>query len=96
MIPYWQNMYSPLHDISDSIYINVLAPPTIDELTDLWKSLPNGKAAGPSCITYKMLKHMGPIAIELLLDIFKDCFTLHTIPSRWKQATIYSIPKPTE
>ncbi|GBC08731.1 hypothetical protein RclHR1_08350001 [Rhizophagus clarus] len=56
----------------------------------------NGKAPGPSMITYEMLKHLGLAANTLLLILIHKCFASAGIPDLWRQAMVFSIPKPHE
>ncbi|GBC05507.1 hypothetical protein RclHR1_06260013 [Rhizophagus clarus] len=58
--------------------------------------MPNGKAPGPSMITYEMLKHLGPAANALLLILICKCFASADIPDLWRQAMVFPIPKPHE
>src|SRR6266480_8008928 len=43
-----------------------------------------------------MIKHLLPSLSESLKDIVTLCFNSGHIPSQWKDATIYPIPKPTD
>ena len=43
-----------------------------------------------------MLKHLGKDASKALWKLVKMCFILGDIPQEWRQATVYSIPKPME
>src|SRR4051794_17080516 len=87
----WHTIYTPLDNIDSSIYTTLLSPSFDDEWNATIAALPNGKAAGPSEISYKMLKHMDTGPFNFLKDIITDCFTLGHIPSQWKDATIYPI-----
>src|SRR5918912_319239 len=71
-----------------------LFPQWIHQFTTALNSLPNGKAAGLSGISYEMLKHLPPSAKTYLQDFISLCFATSYIPSAWKNATIYPIPKP--
>ncbi|GBC39613.2 RNA-directed DNA polymerase from mobile element jockey-like [Rhizophagus irregularis DAOM 181602=DAOM 197198] len=55
----WSSAYQPMDDVSSSIYDSLMNPPTLDEWLSTVSSTPNGKASGPSMITYEMLKHLG-------------------------------------
>ncbi|GBB83908.1 hypothetical protein RclHR1_10570006 [Rhizophagus clarus] len=67
---------------------------TLDEWIDNVKSLPNNKAAGPSGISYKMLKNLNEDNQSFLHAFICVCMDLNDIPDEWKKATIYPIPKP--
>ncbi|CAB4423747.1 unnamed protein product [Rhizophagus irregularis] len=43
--------------------------PTLEEWSSTISSMPNDKAPGPSMISYEMLKHLGPHASSLLLNL---------------------------
>src|SRR5688572_7054458 len=92
----WKTIYTPSSNIDGSIYENLLLPPTDDEWHSTISNLPNGKATGPSEISYEMLKHLSNATSNFLKDIVSECFSTGCIPSQWKDATIYPIPKPTE
>ncbi|GET62748.1 reverse transcriptase family protein [Rhizophagus irregularis DAOM 181602=DAOM 197198] len=71
-------------------------PPTLDEWLSTVSSTPNGKASGPSMITYEMLKHLGSCISALLLNLIQACFFKADIPDLWRQAMVFPIPKPHE
>ncbi len=51
-------------------------------------------AAGPDLISNIHLKHLGPIALNALTDLFKHSWTYDKIPQVWKKAIIIPILKP--
>src|SRR5262249_39379442 len=59
-------------------------------------NLPQGKAAGLSGIPYEILKHLPLLGQTYLREIINLCFETSSIPTAWKEATIYPIPKPHE
>jgi hypothetical protein len=59
-------------------------------------SLPPHKAAGPSGITYEMLKLLPDAGRSVLLNLCNQCFLQSDIPGDWRLANIYPIPKPHE
>jgi hypothetical protein len=67
---------------------------TINELNTTIKELPNDKASGPSGIVYEDLKLTGPKYRQELLNLFNNIIINGMIPTEWKKATIYPIPKP--
>ncbi|CAB4436105.1 unnamed protein product [Rhizophagus irregularis] len=48
---------------------SLMDPPTLEEWSSTISSMPNDKAPGPSMISYEMLKHLGPHASSLLLNL---------------------------
>ncbi|HVH96762.1 MAG TPA: reverse transcriptase domain-containing protein, partial [Bacillus sp. (in: firmicutes)] len=96
MTPLWQDIYTPEESIDISIYDSLLISPTDEEWSSTISALPNDKATGPSGISYEMIKNLSPSLSEYLKDIVTLCFNSGHIPSQWKDATIYPIPKPTD
>src|SRR5207244_7435041 len=92
----WKNRYSPISSVYISIYDQLLTPITMDEWLTVIRSTPADKAAGPSSITYEFLKHLGDVAHTHLLSLMNDCLRNNDIPSGWREATVYPIPKPRE
>jgi hypothetical protein len=68
----------------------------MDELTSILNSLPSHKAAGPSGITYEMLKLLPDAEHMALLDLCNQYFLQSDIPGDWRMANVYPIPKPHE
>ncbi|GBB92575.1 hypothetical protein RclHR1_20250003 [Rhizophagus clarus] len=56
----WRSEYSPMDTVSPEIYNSLLSLPFLEEWLATVSSMPNGKAVGPSMVTYEMLKHLGP------------------------------------
>ncbi|CAB4443095.1 unnamed protein product [Rhizophagus irregularis] len=92
----WSDAYQPLPDVSDDIYDSLMNPPSLDEWLSTVSSMPNDKAAGPSMITYEMLKHLDPRISDLLLILIQRCLLIADIPDLWRQAMVFPIPKPHE
>ncbi|GBB86432.1 hypothetical protein RclHR1_12880002 [Rhizophagus clarus] len=92
----WRSEYSPMATVSPDIYSSLLSPPSLEEWLSTVSSMPNGKAPGPSMITYEMLKHLGPVTNSLLLILIRKCFASADIPDLWRQAMVFPIPKPHE
>ncbi|CAB4430549.1 unnamed protein product [Rhizophagus irregularis] len=92
----WSNVYKPLVDVNSNIFGSLMDPPTLEEWSSTISSMPNDKAPGPSMISYEMLKHLGPHASSLLLDLVGTCLSDANIPDLWRHATVFPIPKPHE
>ncbi|CAB4423753.1 unnamed protein product [Rhizophagus irregularis] len=77
-------------------------PSSIRDLPKRWSDVyeplvdVSSKAPGPSMISYEMLKHLGPHASTLLLNLVGACLSDANIPDLWRQATVFPIPKPHE
>ena len=77
----WQQDYSPLESIDDSIYAGLNDPPSFTEWLDFIRSALANKAPSPSGVSYDLLKHLGPIVLDVLHQITCSCFRLQTIPT---------------
>ena len=90
---FWHDIYykeKPSH-INTNMLTDTI---TLHELKDIIKNLPNGKATGPSKISYEHLKHLPDSMMEHLLILFNNILTSNIIPDNWRKATIFPIPKP--
>ncbi|CAB4417102.1 unnamed protein product [Rhizophagus irregularis] len=76
----WLDTYQPLPDVLVNIYDSLMNPPSLDEWLAMVSSMPNDKAAGPSMITYEMLKHLGLKISDLLLILIRSCLLKADIP----------------
>ncbi|CAB4408364.1 unnamed protein product [Rhizophagus irregularis] len=92
--PRWQKAYTPLSNVSASLYDPVLAPITPQEWSNIISSMPNNKASGPSKISYEMLKHLSGDALEFSLLLANTSLSRGDIPADWHEAVVYPIPKP--
>src|SRR2546429_1691596 len=91
----WLDDYQPLSNIDRSVYDDLFSIPTFDEWESYVELAPTGKAPGPSKLSYDIIKKLGFLAKSVLYRITCSCFVLQTIPTAWKNAMIYPIPKPT-
>jgi hypothetical protein len=92
--PRWRDQYRSKDNINDKIYEGLMDLPMMDKLEYHIRLLPNGKATGPSKISYKMIKHLSIEMKTIIKELMTDCFRLQQIPSIWKLANVYPIPKP--
>ena len=90
----WQDQYRPKKDIDGNIYNHLMDEPSWEEWIETIKNLPNGKAAGPSKISYEMIKHCSDEMQEVLYNFMCMCIRINNIPDAWRLAIIYPIPKP--
>ena len=73
---FWSTHYYPLTHINTQWYTSLTSNITEDEVLQTIMQLPNGKACGPTGISYEMLKHAGPTCIKALTALFNRCLTL--------------------
>ncbi|GBC12847.1 reverse transcriptase family protein [Rhizophagus irregularis DAOM 181602=DAOM 197198] len=92
----WQQAYTPLANVSASLYDPVLAPISLQEWSTVISSMPNNKASGPSKISYEMIKHLSGEALDFSLLLANTCLSRGDIPADWREAVVYPIPKPHE
>ncbi|GBB86125.1 hypothetical protein RclHR1_12590006 [Rhizophagus clarus] len=90
----WNEIYLLRQDINNNIWDSLLQPLTMDDLDLVIHDAAKYKAPGPSKITYEDIKHLGYQARSYLLHIYNYCFINNCIPSAWKLAYIFPIPKP--
>src|SRR6266498_3680594 len=90
----WNEQYKPKGDIDGKIYQYLMEQPTWEEWIETVKLLPNGKAAGPSKISYEMIKHVADELQQVIYNLICACIRFNDIPDEWRNATIYPIPKP--
>ncbi|GET56800.1 hypothetical protein RIR_jg14016.t2 [Rhizophagus irregularis DAOM 181602=DAOM 197198] len=90
----WQQAYTPLTNVSASLYDPVLAPISLQEWSAVISSMPNNKASGPSKISYEMIKHLSGEALDFSLLLANTCLSRGDIPADWREAVVYPIPKP--
>ncbi|CAB4423746.1 unnamed protein product [Rhizophagus irregularis] len=86
----WIDQYSP----RDYIYDGLMDHITQEEIMYHIFLLPNGKASGPSRVSYEMIKHSSSEMKTYIKDYLNECLTLKKIPKEWKIADLYPIPKP--
>jgi ribonuclease HI len=89
----WQQQYEPISSINSNWYKPLIDPISQDEVLLTINSLPNGKACGPTGISYEMIKHSSSTLISAITALFNRCFLSQHIPKQWKNSRIYPIPK---
>src|SRR5215212_729055 len=90
----WKEEYEPLVQVEDECFIDIMNSITTDEWTEVLHTLPLGKAAGLSKISYEMIKYSSKKCKEILRKFYDLCLQLNDIPNQWNQAIVYPIPKP--
>jgi len=66
--------------------LNISPTISIEEISKLIRSLPNGKALGPDGIPNKVLKMVALVIIKDLAEVASHCFTNGTIPESLKES----------
>ncbi|EXX57697.1 hypothetical protein RirG_204730 [Rhizophagus irregularis DAOM 197198w] len=92
----WKEEYNPRTQphVPSFAYDKVLEKISIDEILEVAKDLPSGKASGPSGITYEDIKLTILPLKDHIQEIFNDIMDTEEIPKQWLKANIYPIPKP--
>lgn len=90
----WKAEYEPLSDIDQEIYTSVTTVPAKEELKWIVVDLPNGKAAGPSGIPYKLLKKAKKPLQKWLRLLFSIILITGIYQNEWRFLRIFSISKP--
>jgi hypothetical protein len=67
---------------------------SLEELEDTLKHLGKNKAPGPSGITYEDIIHLYKDVKTILISIYSCIIKLSIIPSTWREALLFPIPKP--
>jgi hypothetical protein len=83
----------PKNKIDKNWYNNILTPISTEEVQNTLSQLPNGKACGPSGISYEMLKHAGDMFIQIITSLLNKCLNTAQIPKQWKDGRIFPISK---
>ena len=68
-------------------------PFSLSELHSAISSLSDSVAADPSGLSYPLLRHLPPSAIELLLQLFNHLWSSGSFPSAWKFSRILPLAK---
>ena len=67
---------------------------TIEQVKEAIRTSKNNNSTGPDNINIKHLKHLGPVAIAYLTQLYNIARNSNNIPHMWKLAKIVPIPKP--
>ncbi|PKK55899.1 hypothetical protein RhiirC2_801206 [Rhizophagus irregularis] len=91
----WCDIYNPNNNPINNNCWNLLQQKIeVTDVINVLKHSPLNKAPSPSQITYKDLKHLHPDVLTPLTLIFNLCIHLDIIPSKWRDALLFLIPKP--
>ncbi|GES93518.1 hypothetical protein GLOIN_2v1478197 [Rhizophagus clarus] len=80
----WRDIYSPIEDIDETIYKNIVDEITLDELNDILREAENNKAVGISGITYDFWKKSKEHTKKMLLKIFNHSIKINQVNEGWK------------
>ena len=83
----WKKQYEPRSYIEQEWYKDLHEKPSTPELTEIIKDLPTRKAAGPSQITYEMLKNLSTKQKKDSIIYFIAVLLQATYPSPGNLAT---------
>src|SRR6476469_5394183 len=73
---------------------NPSSSPISPQTTQAIKDTKNNNSTGPNNVNIRHLKHLGPLAINYITEIFNLSLNQNIIPQIWKLAKIIPIPKP--
>ena len=90
--PDWAPYYAPLATPAGA-FESLMVAPTVADLKDALKRLPNGKSAGPSSIPTELFRHLSPALLDFVRALFALILETGKMPSTWHCATIFPIPK---
>ncbi|UZO25976.1 uncharacterized protein OCT59_018229 [Rhizophagus irregularis] len=90
----WIDQYFSRNYVDENIYDGLIDHITQEEIEYHISLLSNGKASGPSRVSYEMIKHSSSEMKTYIKDYLNECLTLKKIPKEWKIADLYPIPKP--
>src|SRR5688572_14143808 len=84
----WIDEYEPLEQVEEEYFIDIMDPITTEEWTEVLHTLPLGKAAGLSKISYEMIKNGSKKFKEILRRFYDRCLQIKDIPNQWNQAIV--------
>ncbi|GBC17751.2 hypothetical protein GLOIN_2v1873210 [Rhizophagus irregularis DAOM 181602=DAOM 197198] len=87
----WIDQYSPRNYVDENIYDGLIDHITQEEIEYHISLLPNGKASGPSRVSYKMIKHSSSEMKTYIKDYLNECLTLKKIPKENNEKALVSI-----
>jgi hypothetical protein len=91
----WQNIYDQSkHRNLEDKWTNILQPISIEELEETLINLGKNKAPGPSGITYEDITYLHKDVKLILISIYNRIINLGIIPTKWREALLFPIPKP--
>ena len=77
----------------DNIWGDVLREITMEDLKKALKRFKSGKAAGPSGVTYDLLKALDDTNLGPILQLMQECLEDREIPRELNRSMIRALPK---
>ena len=66
----------------------------MNDLCGAIKDMKNNKAAGLDDILCEQIKHLGPAALQWLLDMVNECMRTNSIPKIWRKSRVVAYSSP--
>ena len=64
-----------------------------DEIKEVLRKMPNGKAEGPDQISVEIWKCLGEEGLEWLTALFNVIFSTAKMPKKWRSSTVIPLYK---
>src|SRR6266536_2329846 len=93
MLAFWKDIYKPMsmYEIPLKTIENEI---TIEEWNQTVADLNFVSAAGPSGISYRIIRKLPEDFLIMILRFINISYRNHLVPSSWKTSNIAPIPKP--
>ena len=102
----WRNHFNKVLNVASSFDASVIEaveqrellseldkPPEEDELETALNSIKSGKAGGKNGLTPELVKQVGCVFDEHLMELFKEVWKEGKVPQDWADAVLVAIPK---
>ncbi len=89
----WSDEFNPKDHINAEVYTDLMNSITESEFSQIISGLPTNKASSPSTVSYKLVKHTGPLCHAIIIKLLNACLHTTFISNSWRQALLFSIPK---
>ena len=66
----------------------------MNELCNAIKAMKNNKAVGVDDVLCEQIKHLGPAALQWLLDMLNYCLSENKMPKIWRKSRVVALLKP--
>ena len=75
------------------LYSDLSVPPTAEELESALGALKSGKCGGKNGLVPELVKRVGTVYQEYVLELFEEVWVSGVVPKAWVDAVIVAIPK---